>query len=172
MSALALAPAPKTALVDLDEMQDLQYMPASSMNPLQQLLAEAMRKAGIPLEARGSKAELQRRSGVHRNILDNLFARPRYVPAEKQRAALARALGIPRADIDTAAAQIKGLRVYTTEPVSEAGDVVRQLDQATQSFLLASDELSQDELDEVAAKIDELVDELRRRAKGGQSTNG
>lgn len=166
MSALALATMPQTPDID----PQWHSRSPDRVNPLQKLLADAMADAGMPLDRRGSKAELSRRSGVSETIIGFILNRPRYVPDEAQRVKLCRALGIPRERMDTAAAKIKGLRVYTNPSPSDAPpspqDVVQRLDADVSDFLLALDEMSDAERDEAVARIDELAAEIRRRTEG------
>lgn len=129
-----------------------------TVNALQRILAARMEELGFPLTQRGSRAELSRRSGVEDAIVSNIFNRPRYVPEEGVRAALAQALGIPPHTLDAAAAEIKGLRVY---PAGAHGEVSRMLDDVRASFVMAADELTPAELDEIARKMDDLEQHLR-----------
>lgn len=138
----------------------------ADVNPLQQLIADAMAAAGMPLDKRGSRAELSRRAGVEDAIISNLLNRPRYVPDEGVRQKLATALGIPRAAIDSAAAQIKGLRVY---PVGDSGEYPHALDAVRAALALSSTDLTQRDLEEIDRRLAEIAEEIERRAKGGQS---
>ncbi|MGW9032701.1 hypothetical protein ACWGQ5_53995, partial [Streptomyces sp. NPDC055722] len=68
-------------------------------------VADAMAAAGFPLDQRGSRAELARRSGVDQALVSNVFLRDPYVPQLKTRRALGAALGLEPEVVDQAAAE-------------------------------------------------------------------
>lgn len=136
------------------------------VNPLQQLIAQAMAAAGMPLEQRGSKAELSRRSGVEDAIISNIFNRPRYVPEPAVRESIARALGIAPHRLDAAAAEIKGLRVY---PAGER-PLVKMFDEARDTLILASDELSDEDVAAIEQRIAQIQEDLLRRTRSARRT--
>jgi hypothetical protein len=140
--------------------------PWMSVNPLQRVIADAMANAGMPLDQRGSKAELSRRSGVSETIIGYIFNRPAYLPDDRHRKALAKALGIPKGDLDNAGAAIKGLRAHTTGP-----DVLQQLGEVRSAIVLGETELSPAQLKraqkELARLADEVAEQLRRPGSKG-----
>ena len=150
-TTLALAPRPSYA-------PDYSNQELDEVNPLQQLLADAMAAAGMPLDKRGSKAELSRRAGVEDAIISNVFNRPRYVPDEDVRQRLATTLGIPRTAIDQAAAEIKGLRVYGLSD----SDSMRRLDALSGDLALSATELTGEERAAIARRLEEIAAEFRR----------
>jgi hypothetical protein len=155
----ALAPLPP-------DYARLTYQEQDDVNPLQRLIADAMEAAGMPLERRGSKAELSRRAGVEDAIISNIFNRPRYVPEDDVRAKLSNALGIPRSALDAAAAEIKGLRIYSTSEQPDASRGMRLLDEAHADLALSAADLSPDDLAEIRAKLDAIAAQVTKRHKG------
>lgn len=132
---------------------------AFNLNPLQRLIADGMARAGFPLEQRGSQAELARRSGVSRQIVNHVFARAMYVPDPAHRVALARAVGIAPHVLEAAAAEMKGLRIYSADR-----SAVRLLDELHADIVLSEEELSDEDLAEIEQKIDQIQADLQRRA--------
>ena len=132
-----------------------------AVNPLQRVVAEAMAAAGYPLEARGSKAWLARQSGVSETIVGYIFNRENYLPDAAHRAKLARALGIPKADLDNAGAAIRGLRAHAT-----GSDVMRHLDEVRAAIVLGEGELTPAELRKAQKQLDRLADEIAERLRG------
>ena len=148
----------------------------TSVNPLQRVIAEAMQRAGIPLEARGSKAELSRRVaaalGGPKDDLDQrartvativtyIFTRPAYLPDEWHRAAIAKALNIPKVDLDNAGAAIKGLRANAS-----GSDVLRSLQDVRAMIVLSEVDLSPAELRKARKELERLADEVATRLRG------
>ena len=147
-----------------------------SVNPLQRVIADAMQRAGIPLEARGSKAELARRvaaalggpredatqrARTSATIVTYIFNRPAYLPDETHRVAIAKALGMSKADLDAAGAAIKGLRAYAS-----GSDVLRSLDEVRAMIVLSRDEMSAAELRKAKRQLEKLADEVAARLRG------
>lgn len=131
------------------------------VNPLQRVLAEAMSRAGMPYGARGSQAELSRRSGVSQGIISYIFVRPAYLPDEEHRAALAKALGIPKNDLDQAGAAIKGLRAHAS-----GSEALRQLADVRATIVMSESEMTPAELKRVKKQLDRLADEVAERLRG------
>lgn len=140
----------------------LDYQGPGFVNSLQQLLADAMAQAGMPVDRRGSKAELSRRSGVEDAIISNIFNRPRYVPDDGVRQALCSTLGISRTTLDSAAAEIKGLRIYTTDP---GADLPARIDDWHADFTASVGDLTSAQIAEIKAKLDEIEADLARQVK-------
>lgn len=132
-----------------------------TLNPLQRLISDAMTRAGIPLDERGSKAALSRRSGVSETIIGYIFNRPAYLPEAAHRAAIGEALGIPTGDLDNAGASIKGLRVHAS-----GSRVIASLNEVRSDLILAADELSPDELAAAQALLDDLAKKVADRLRG------
>ena len=134
-----------------------------SVNPLQRVIADAMAAKGHPIDTHGSKAWLAREADIWPTIITYIFNRENYLPESEHRAKLARALGIPKADLDDAGAAIRGLRGYAT-----GSDVMRHLDEARAVIVLGEGELTPAELRKAQKKLDRLADEIAERLRGGK----
>lgn len=151
------------------------------VNPLQRVIAEAMTREGIPLEKRGSRAELARRMSIAlrdepgdpdqrirtlQTIIGYIFNGHRdnenYLPDEKHRAALAKALKIPLRDINDAGSAIKGLRVYSSGP-----DVLQQAQDLRATLVLGEAELSDAQLKRMRKMLADLAAEVDERLGEG-----
>lgn len=128
------------------------------VNPLQRVIADAMTRAGMPYGQRGSKAELARRSGVSETIIGYIFNRPAYLPDDRHRAAIAKALHIPKNDLDQAGATIRGLRAHAS-----GSDALRQLDDVRATIVLGEAEMTDAELKKVKKQLDRLAAEVAER---------
>lgn len=149
------------ATAHIDPRADTVFDTMDALNPLQRLIADAMDAAGMPHDARGSKAELSRRSGVPRSTISYIFSREAYLPETGARAALAIALGIPKADLDEAGAAIKGLRVHAS-----GSRVIAHLNEVRSDLILAADELTPDELAAAQSLLDDLAKKVAERLRG------
>lgn len=124
------------------------------VNPLQQLIADAMKRAGMPLEQRGSISEAARRCDLPRNQFGYVFSRERYVPTAPSRDKIRAGLGIPARDMERAAYE-------TREGVS----ITTVFDEEwRRSVQAAMDTASPEQLEEIAKYARQRLREVKRQA--------
>lgn len=124
------------------------------VNPLQQLIADAMTRAGMPLDERGSISAAARRCDLARNQFGYIFSRERYVPTAPSRDKIRAGLGITARDMERAAYETReGVRVTTVFD-----------DEWRMSIQAAMDTASPEQLEEIAKYARQRLREVRRQA--------
>jgi hypothetical protein len=110
----ALAQGVPGARVELQEAGQEDLEPdLSTENPdnaFRRALRDAMVEREIPIDKRGSKAELSRQSGVSETIIGYVFSRPNYIPDLRQRERLAEGLRIAAERLNGPAGEVLATR--------------------------------------------------------------